>query len=97
VAGCQLFELAAQVIGISPDDPADSITGEVNDIICGIAALYDMPLREEATVLDEYIGPGYGIDSPESIAALELLARTEGLLLDPVLFGQSDGRLARLD
>ncbi len=84
VAGCQLFELAAQVIGVSPDDPAASIAGEVNAIISGIAALLDVPLREEAIVLDEYIGPGYGIDSPASIAALELLARTEGLLLDPV-------------
>jgi 1-aminocyclopropane-1-carboxylate deaminase/D-cysteine desulfhydrase-like pyridoxal-dependent ACC family enzyme len=36
------------------------------------------------TVLDEYVGPGYGIDSPASVAAIELLARTEGLMLDPV-------------
>jgi D-cysteine desulfhydrase family pyridoxal phosphate-dependent enzyme len=84
VAGCQLFGVNAQVIGVSPDDPAASIAGEVNDIISGIATLVDAPLRGEALVLDEYIGPGYGIDSPESIAALELLAHTEGLLLDPV-------------
>jgi 1-aminocyclopropane-1-carboxylate deaminase/D-cysteine desulfhydrase-like pyridoxal-dependent ACC family enzyme len=60
------------------------IAEQVDDIICGIAALYDAPLREEAIVLDDYVGPGYGIDSPESTAALELVARTEGLLLDPV-------------
>jgi L-cysteate sulfo-lyase len=84
VAGCQLFELDAQVIGISPDDPAESIVEQVNDIISGMIALFDLPLREGAIVLDEYIGLGYGIDSPESTAALELLARTEGLLLDPV-------------
>jgi 1-aminocyclopropane-1-carboxylate deaminase/D-cysteine desulfhydrase-like pyridoxal-dependent ACC family enzyme len=38
----------------------------------------------QVTVLDEYVGPGYGLDSPASRAALQLLARTEGLLLDPV-------------
>jgi L-cysteate sulfo-lyase len=84
LAGCQLFELNAQVIGVSPDDPADSIAAEVTQIISGIGTLLDVPLSTTATVLDEYIGPGYGVDSSESSAALELLARTEGLLLDPV-------------
>ncbi|HVA50836.1 MAG TPA: D-cysteine desulfhydrase family protein [Pirellulales bacterium] len=31
-----------------------------------------------------YIGPGYGLPSPEGMAAFELLATTEGILLDPV-------------
>ena len=84
LAGCQLFALNAQVIGISPDDPADSIAAEVAQIINGIGVLLDAPLDTAVTVLDEYIGPGYGVDSSESATALELLARTEGLLLDPV-------------
>ena len=33
---------------------------------------------------DGYVGPGYGIPTPASIEALELVARTEGILLDPV-------------
>lgn len=33
---------------------------------------------------DDYIGPGYGIVSDQSIEALHLCARTEGLILDPV-------------
>lgn len=87
LAGCQLFGLDAQVIGVSPDDPAASIAAEIAQIISGIGTLLDAPLNTAATVptvLDEYIGPGYGIDSAESTAALALLARTEGLLLDPV-------------
>lgn len=35
------------------------------------------------TTLD-YIGPGYGVPSPEGREAFDLLARTEGILLDPV-------------
>lgn len=84
VAGCQLFGLDAQVIGISADDPAAAIAGEVAAIIQGLGERLDAPLRGEATVLDQYVGPGYGIDSPASVAAFELVARTEGLLLDPV-------------
>jgi D-cysteine desulfhydrase family pyridoxal phosphate-dependent enzyme len=30
-----------------------------------------------------YIGPGYGIATPECVAAIRLLAETEGILLDP--------------
>ena len=36
-----------------------------------------------ATTLD-YIGPGYGLISPEGQAAFDLMARSEGILLDPV-------------
>lgn len=84
LAGCQLFDLNAQVIGVSADDPAAAIAAEVAAIIQGIAEMLDVPLRGEAIVLDQYVGPGYGVASPESVAALELVARTEGLLLDPV-------------
>ena len=36
------------------------------------------------TVVDGYLGPGYGIASPEGDAAARLVARTEGVFLDPV-------------
>jgi D-cysteine desulfhydrase len=90
-AGCQLCGPSSgltdtRVIGVSPDDPAVSISAEVARIIVGIGELLGLPagaLRGEVTVLDEFIGPGYGLDSPESVAALKLLAREEGIFLDP--------------
>lgn len=87
VAGCQLYGLSAQVIGVSPDDPSTSIAAHVTDIITGIGALLDLPantLNRRVIVRDEYVGAGYGIPSSESTQALELVARTEGILLDPV-------------
>jgi len=86
-AGCQLFGLEARIIGVSPDDPADAISAEVARIIQGLGELIGLSagaLRDEVTVLDEFIGPGYGIDTPESQAAINLLARAEGIILDPV-------------
>ncbi|MGB0088535.1 MAG: pyridoxal-phosphate dependent enzyme [Planifilum fulgidum] len=35
-------------------------------------------------VLDEYAGPKYGVPSREGMEAIRLLARTEGILVDPV-------------
>ncbi|MDQ3011530.1 MAG: D-cysteine desulfhydrase family protein [Acidobacteriota bacterium] len=85
VAGDQLFGLAAKrIIGVSADDPSDSISAEVGRIIHGIGQLLKVEFDKAVTVLDEYVGPGYGIDSPASVAAIELLARNEGLMLDPV-------------
>jgi len=40
-------------------------------------------------VLDEYIGGGYGVPSKEGDAAIDLLARSEGLVLDPVYTGKA--------
>ncbi len=37
----------------------------------------------EILVDDGYIGPGYGKPTPEALEAIRLLARTEGILLDP--------------
>lgn len=86
-AGSQIFDMPLSLIGVSPDDPSSSISPEIEKIIRGVGELLGLPegeLVEESYVLDKYVGPGYGIDSPESVAAIELLARTEGICLDPV-------------
>jgi L-cysteate sulfo-lyase len=56
------------------------------------AALLDLPHRLTATDLDltlDYIGAGYGKVTPDGRAAIDLLGRTEGLLLDPVYTGKA--------
>jgi len=44
--------------------------------------------KSEVVVYDEYIGPGYGEPSDGMIEATKLLARKEGILLDPVYSGK---------
>jgi L-cysteate sulfo-lyase len=44
--------------------------------------------REAVFADDGFVGPGYGEPTPEMIEAIELLARTEGILLDPVYSGK---------
>jgi D-cysteine desulfhydrase len=41
------------------------------------------------TVLGDYEGAGYGVPTREGMEAIALLARTEGLLLDPVYTGKA--------
>lgn len=48
----------------------------------------DLP-REIIKCFDEYVGPGYSLPTPEMTKAVQLLARTEGILLDPVYTGKA--------
>ena len=52
----------------------------------------DVRVRPEDVVnFDDFVGPGYGRPSAEGKAAVQLFARTEGLVLDPVYTGQVRG------
>jgi 1-aminocyclopropane-1-carboxylate deaminase/D-cysteine desulfhydrase-like pyridoxal-dependent ACC family enzyme len=85
VAGCQLFDWReAKVVGVSPDDPSASISEEVGKIILGVGDMLGAKLSEDVTVLDEYVGAGYGVPSAQGDEAIGALARTEGVILDPV-------------
>jgi 1-aminocyclopropane-1-carboxylate deaminase/D-cysteine desulfhydrase-like pyridoxal-dependent ACC family enzyme len=51
------------------------------------AELMDMTVEltgADVDVTHDYIGPGYGIPTEAGMEATRLLARTEGILLDPV-------------
>lgn len=45
--------------------------------------------REAVQCVDEYVGPGYSLPTPAMVAAVELVARLEGILLDPVYTGKA--------
>jgi D-cysteine desulfhydrase len=45
--------------------------------------------REAVKVFDDYVGPGYSLPTDEMVEAIKMLARTEGILLDPVYTGKA--------
>jgi 1-aminocyclopropane-1-carboxylate deaminase/D-cysteine desulfhydrase-like pyridoxal-dependent ACC family enzyme len=64
---------------------------EIEQQVCGYANKaaellgFDVRLTsEDIEVHDEYVGEDYGIPTPAGMAALQLAARTEGLILEPV-------------
>ena len=57
----------------------------------------DSVSESDVTVYDEYVGPGYAITTEGMIEATKLLARTEGILVDPVYTGKAfEGYLDRI-
>ena len=101
IAGCRLHGLSTRIVGISADDPSAAIAAEVQRILSGLEALLGMPaggLTDAPIEVDDtFVGPGYGIPTPESTGAIELAARREALFLDPTYTGKAmAGLLARL-
>lgn len=82
----------ASVVGISAGPPKETVvrrvTGIVRDLGVVLSTDWQVP-PEDVVVYDDYVGEGYGIPTPETIEAIRVVARTEGILLDPVYTGKA--------
>ena len=102
VAGCALFGLKARVLGVSADEPAGRLREAVTNLIGAMAdRLGAKPatigIDREIDVDDSQVGDGYGVPTAASTEALELMARREGTLLDPVYTAKAmAGLIARI-
>lgn len=68
------------------DDVAHHTTA-VGDLCRAVIKRYDLPVEFSESMLQfigGYVGEGYAIPYPAALEAIRLLARTEGLVLDPV-------------
>jgi len=80
------------VIGINVSRPKSDQEELVYDLVqrtakhIGINS--DIP-REAVVCFDEYVGPGYSLPTPEMAEAVRMLARLEGVLIDPVYTGKA--------
>jgi L-cysteate sulfo-lyase len=85
VAGAASPEAVARILGIAVH-PDPELLPKIRQLVASLADLAGIePAPLEVIELDErHVGPGYGLAGDESVAATALLARTEGILVDPV-------------
>jgi D-cysteine desulfhydrase family pyridoxal phosphate-dependent enzyme len=100
IVGCEAVGFDTRVIGISADDPADSLAAQVRSVMAGMADLLSLDSQSLAAarhvhVDDRFVGAGYGAPTAESIEATELAARTEALFLDPTYTAKAMAGLIR--
>ena len=94
--GAGLFLPGVKVTGIAVDSgPFDKI---VPRLAGEAAALLKCPFQpeENAFQMVEHMGPGYALPNPEDTPYIEELARTEGILLDPVYTGKAFAGMMQL-
>jgi D-cysteine desulfhydrase len=86
VAGARWLRLPYAVVGVTVSRPVEECLGRVATLAAGASDLLGAPRAEpgDVVVLDGYLGPGYGLPSPDGERATRLVARSEGLFLDPV-------------
>jgi L-cysteate sulfo-lyase len=87
VAGSVGINSGIPILGIGVRAPAPVQHRNVLTLAQATLDLLEVPVSlrdDDVTVNCDYVGEGYGIPTPEALAAIEMLARTEGILLDPV-------------
>lgn len=85
--------------GINVRRPRAEQEANVHMLVEQTAALLGLALgvpRQAVVALDEWVGPGYSLPSDEMIEAVQLLARLDGVLLDPVYTGKAMAGLIAL-
>ncbi|MGE0300211.1 1-aminocyclopropane-1-carboxylate deaminase/D-cysteine desulfhydrase [Pseudonocardia sp.] len=85
LAGAAWLRAGYEVVGVAVSRPVAESAARVGGIAAECAALLGTPPPDGAPVLvGGFLGPAKGARSPEGDAAAELVARTEGVFLDPV-------------
>lgn len=90
VAGMVALNASIPVLGIGVRQPKDRQESNVHKLAEATSKLMGGPLipREAVEANCDYVGEGYGIPTPGMAEAVMLLARNEGIFLDPVYSGK---------
>jgi D-cysteine desulfhydrase len=90
--GSALFDLPQQVWGVNVCDDAAWFLNKVAADVADWHQRYcpELPFPQlDTRVIDGYVGPGYGRAGDEVFATIARVARSEGLVLDPVYTGKA--------
>jgi D-cysteine desulfhydrase len=85
--GKKLFDLKAEIYGVNVEEDEDYYRERITEIIEEWNGSFHQPIsysREEIRIIDGYQGKGYSQFGRNEIEVIKLLARTEGIILDPV-------------
>ncbi len=90
---------AIKVLGICVRRPKAEQEEKVYELAAEVAAFVGLEAaipRDSVIANGDYVGPGYGMPTPEMIEAVNLTAHREGILLDPVYTGKAMAGLIAL-
>jgi D-cysteine desulfhydrase family pyridoxal phosphate-dependent enzyme len=95
--GLAVAGTGARLLGVGVGGSSRQARANIERIAAATCERLGGPKRfAEIEVEDRFVGEGYGIPTPEGLAAIRLLARLEGLLLDPVYTGKAMAGLVEM-
>ena len=92
ILGRQLYELNSEIYSFNVCDDEDYFINKISIDFKSWADRYKYPLdinNLAINVVDGYVGPGYAKADPPIFDLIRDLARTEGIILDPVYTGKA--------
>ncbi len=92
LAGTKIYGAPYRILGITVSRPVTECLERITRLTRETTRLAGQDtevMPEEVMVRDGFIGPGYGLPTPEGVEAIRLVARTEGLFLDPTYTGKA--------
>ncbi|MFX0107587.1 MAG: 1-aminocyclopropane-1-carboxylate deaminase/D-cysteine desulfhydrase [Candidatus Hodarchaeota archaeon] len=99
IIGAKLAGIEADIIGVSVLRDSETVFNRIGEMISRIfdeyPALIDK-FEPEIIVDDRFIGEGYGIADNAVKSAIQMFAKMEGILLDPVYTGKAGVALLRM-
>jgi D-cysteine desulfhydrase len=90
--GRAVYDLKAEVHGINVCDDAPHFQNRIFNLVSEAKRRFGIEInlkKSEISVIDGYVGKGYGLSSQEEIDLIKQAARLEGLILDPVYTGKA--------
>jgi D-cysteine desulfhydrase family pyridoxal phosphate-dependent enzyme len=99
LVGARQHGFQGRLLGISVDKTASYIAPRIATLASETAERLGLDLTfepQDVEVNDQYLGEGYGVLTEMERSAIQLFARQEGILLDPVYTGKAAGGLLDL-
>lgn len=99
VVGLKAINAGIPLLGIGVRAPKPKQEENVYNLALATAEKLGCPgvvQREDVVANTDYVGEGYGIPTKECLEAIEMFARLEGILLDPVYSGKGAAGLIDL-
>ena len=91
-AAAKVVAPEVRIVGISVVSGAEALREHVRSIAAQLLETLDIDAEigdDDVIVFDDYLAPGYGVLTPEISRAIASLARSEGIVLDPVYTGKA--------
>lgn len=90
VRGAAELALDIEIVGSSVGDPADVVEQRIRLLLDNADAQFGQaPAAGPWRIVDDYIGLGYGLSTPDELAAQSEATRLTGLLFDPAYTGKA--------
>jgi D-cysteine desulfhydrase family pyridoxal phosphate-dependent enzyme len=98
IIGAHMLDLDVEIVGVSVLSDAETTRDRVSNLIARVIDDYPEVGSFKPSVLvdDTYIGEGYGVLSDGVRTSLEMFAKMDGIILDPVYTGKAGLALLKM-